>query len=758
MGQEYSRLQETSHKSEKACIKKVKKLQNLRNERQARSLERCLAVLGGGVRSVAFSSDDSKVVCGDGSNKVTVLEAASGAKLWEAALGGLVNSVAFSSDDSKVVCGDRSGKVTLLRPFDATLLTRLGSSPFLLDAAGLDAYISATPPLTLACGTSYDGCAFATTLAKRSRFDLVPTFLSWLEARPAGERAAAAAATLLCDADGANALDLALRAHKAQAVQALLSFLLANTTDNVAELLCDGEGGVSPLHTAVKSYPQALVAALKGVPHALGAYLHSEAPTLLRYDAARLDADAGGGLRIAVAGAAFAMPTKGFWPEGREDNAVDVVCGANPLPGLTVADSPLFRAIVESDVLPLIASEPMRAAIAFKWKAYGQPRWLRQVVEYTVFALTLLGGSGLLLTDDDAIVGGPRVLGAALFAVGYLLNLRYCAEEWRELGGAGGVAKYLLSMTNLIDLAVASLVLVDGPLLAVGSAEAAPVTAVAALLIFLKGQKVMRGNEDFSFLIDMLLNIVLDMRSFLAILGAAIVVNAFAYRLLRSDTDAYGNTGAAVLSSYALLMHADGVGDHDIYMSGVLAPSLLYGMTLLVDIVMLNALIAIMGDTYDRVSDTRLARGLQLRARLLLDIEGGMKPSEKTNENFFPRWLHVIRLKEEDEGEAGWSGRLNEMAKKIEATKKTMSAKIDGVESKIDGVESKIESKIGAVESKIGAVESKIGAVESKIGAVESKIGAVESKILVEMGKITAALEVLAQQNQLVASDVSLIE
>eukprot|EP00966_Prymnesium_polylepis_P165235 3819921-Prymnesium_polylepis.1 len=80
--------------------------------------------------------------------------------------------------------------------------------------------------------------------------------------------------------------------------------------------------------------------------------------------------------------------------------------------------------------------------------------------------------------------------------------------------------------------------------------------------------QVMRGNEDFSFLIDMLLNIVLDMRSFLAILGAAIVVNAFAYRLLRSDTDAYGNTGAAVLSSYALLMHADGVGDHDIYMSG----------------------------------------------------------------------------------------------------------------------------------------------------------------------------------------------
>eukprot|EP00966_Prymnesium_polylepis_P221894 5133470-Prymnesium_polylepis.1 len=78
----------------------------------------------------------------------------------------------------------------------------------------------------------------------------------------------------------------------------------------------------------------------------------------------------------------------------------------------------------------------------------------------------------------------------------------------------------------------------------------------------------MRGNERMSFLIDMLLNIVLDMRYLLAIQAAAIVVNAFAYRLLLGDTEAYGNTGAALYTSYALLMHADGVGEHDIYLTG----------------------------------------------------------------------------------------------------------------------------------------------------------------------------------------------
>ena len=45
------------------------------------------------VRSVGFSSDDSRVVCGDKANKVTVLDAASGEVLWEHELGGGVRAL-----------------------------------------------------------------------------------------------------------------------------------------------------------------------------------------------------------------------------------------------------------------------------------------------------------------------------------------------------------------------------------------------------------------------------------------------------------------------------------------------------------------------------------------------------------------------------------------------------------------------------------------------------------------------------------------
>ena len=44
------------------------------------------------VRSVGFSSDGSKVVCGDEANKVTVLDAASGAVVWEQTMGDVVRA------------------------------------------------------------------------------------------------------------------------------------------------------------------------------------------------------------------------------------------------------------------------------------------------------------------------------------------------------------------------------------------------------------------------------------------------------------------------------------------------------------------------------------------------------------------------------------------------------------------------------------------------------------------------------------------
>ena len=77
-------------------------------------------------------------------------------------------------------------------------------------------------------------------------------------------------------------------------------------------------------------------------------------------------------------------------------------------------------------------------------------------------------------------------------------------------------------------------------------------------------------------------------------------------------------------------MHGEGFGETGLYASSPLTTSIFAFYTLMLNIVMLNALIAIMGDTYDRVSETRVERGLLQRAMLLVELEESMdKDNEK---------------------------------------------------------------------------------------------------------------------------------
>ena len=119
---------------------------------------------------------------------------------------------------------------------------------------------------------------------------------------------------------------------------------------------------------------------------------------------------------------------------------------------------------------------------------------------------------------------------------------------------------------------------------------------------------------------------------------------------------------------------------------------------------MLNALIAIMGDSYDRVSDTRKERGQQQRAELLVEMERRMLVKRP---EYFGRWLHGVRRVAKaavkmDE----WSGRLrvlkdevaNVMAKATE-----MDAKMDAKmkEMKAEMKEMKAEMKEMKAEMKV---------------------------------------------------------
>ena len=151
---------------------------------------------------------------------------------------------------------------------------------------------------------------------------------------------------------------------------------------------------------------------------------------------------------------------------------------------------------------------------------------------------------------------------------------------------------------------------------------------------------------------------------------------------------------------------------------GYVIQSVLVATTFVVSILMLNALIAIMGDTYDRVSADRLERGLEGRAILLAEIEGAMTEAELENASLFPRWLHGIRrVNDEAVEETEWSGRLRALKNAVTKVATELVSVEPNVSKKVHAVRDELTQKIDGIESKIVATEAKLDKIMELLGA-----------------------------------------
>ena len=74
-------------------------------------------------------------------------------------------------------------------------------------------------------------------------------------------------------------------------------------------------------------------------------------------------------------------------------------------------------------------------------------------------------------------------------------------------------------------------------------------------------------------------------------------------------------------------------------------------------IVLLNLLIALMSDSYERIQDRADTEFQLLRARLIREQEAFMSASDKADPRLFPTWLHLLVPKGEAAGRDAGGGR-----------------------------------------------------------------------------------------------------
>jgi len=180
------------------------------------------------------------------------------------------------------------------------------------------------------------------------------------------------------------------------------------------------------------------------------------------------------------------------------------------------------------------------------------------------------------------------------------------------------------------------------------------------------------GLDSTGSLIRMIIKIIHGIKGLVAILVIMVVFFAGSYTVLfqSQPVNEYYGYDNSLLTVYGFLFGSYDVLLFDTAISPILAKVLVSIFMFFVVIVLLNLLIALMGDIFDEVQSKAEQESTFGKAKLIVAYESLFSTSYKRNheKEFYPIWLHVLKKgKEEDnqKEEDGWKGRTEELRREI---------------------------------------------------------------------------------------------
>ncbi|EFJ44379.1 hypothetical protein VOLCADRAFT_118752 [Volvox carteri f. nagariensis] len=372
----------------------------------------------------------------------------------------------------------------------------------------------------------------------------------------------------------------------------------------------------------------------------------------------------------------------------------------------------------------------VKAAITVQWQEFGQMLMLMSALAHVIF-MSLFGGFLMLLRsvgERENVRERPQVM--ALLIVLGLMSVGGLAEEvsqmmeltWRTWRNYLG---------NLVDLTSFALFMVlFGMVWSCYTYEVIlAVGAIETLVLFVRLVFFASMTDSMGSLMRMVIEIMKDMRHFFTLLGMIFGGFAIAFAVLLGP----GNTYEGVAFKLFSVMLGDWQFDYLLSMLTVVekpnerqwyVPRLsvmlmsVYGILML--IVLVNLLIAIMNDTYDRIKETEEIEVLHNRARLIVDLESLLTKDmrDKLQARLLGDYLHVLvpadnkfnkfmASSESVEGE--WKGRMRAFSQALKRD----------VEPHLKEIRSSTEAEFKAIHAELNYVRSWVAEQRRVMGEVD---------------------------------------
>jgi len=232
------------------------------------------------------------------------------------------------------------------------------------------------------------------------------------------------------------------------------------------------------------------------------------------------------------------------------------------------------------------------------------------------------------------------VLPFLLYFIGYELRqlftqgVSYIFDPWNVLDSTSIVTNFICTLYSILNQDISQWIRI--------------IAACTIIILYLKFFYFLRIFDNSSSLIRIIVQMAIDVRYFififiLAIIGFGNGIFIIYQAQTQADQVAYGNLVEAVLSIYNMAL-GDFSSDYAGLFGAVVLQILFLLSTMLIMIILLNMLIAIMGDTYGQVKETEEQAKLREYLQLIVDNEFLINRSE-----FFHDAKYIVSVKIDQE-------------------------------------------------------------------------------------------------------------
>jgi hypothetical protein len=389
--------------------------------------------------------------------------------------------------------------------------------------------------------------------------------------------------------------------------------------------------------------------------------------------------------------------------------------------GFMDSDGP-YEAIVEYGELSAFDTDSFKRVIQFKWQAYGYPIYnVLAIIHVFITSLFSLGNITVAFFPTWSAVQvtskhGAGTIWLVAHAVVIILVLPFLFFEGRECSREGFCA-YSKDPSNYLEILNSLGVISPIPYYYLTNSQL-PDIVVSFLILttWLRVLTYLRAYQLTGGLMRMVTAILLKMRVFMLILAILGIGYMAAFSVLFPNLLLFRGARLRILVTFfeALLgdpvmtkLLADPISpekelnmtsdeylkqegewtENPFFLKVAFGQILLILFYLLVVIVMLNLLIAIMGNAFDEIAQNEAVEMQRARAQAILYIERNILSGFMENwEQFFPRYLHVVRPHEgghnvEVDHQSTAEGRIenhfNQKMKIMEEQMLTMSKRLD---------------------------------------------------------------------------------